>query len=113
MGKPDAPTPPNPVDTARASTSTNVGTAIANSFLQNVNQNTPDGSLRYDVTGNYSWHDPYTNTDVNIPTFTATQQLSPQQQAIQQQTNAAKMNLAGMANSQSARISQLLANNMD
>ena len=112
-GKSSPPPPPNPVDTARASTSTNVATSIANAFLNNTNQITPDGSLRYDVTGNYNWYDPYTSMQVNIPTFTATQQLSDQQQAIQDQSNAAKYNLAGMANTQSQRLSQLLANDIN
>ena len=116
MGKGSAPTPPaapNPQDTARASTSTNVATSIANAFLNNTNQVTPDGSLNYDVTGNYQWHDPYTGLDVSIPTFTATQELSDQQKAIQDQSNATKLNLAGMANAQSGRLSQWLSGNMD
>jgi len=108
LGKPDPPTPPNPQATAAAQTGTNVSTAVANSFLQNVNQNTPQGSLRYDVTGNYGWTDPSTGQTYQIPTFTSTQSLSPQQQAIQAQNDAARMNLAGMANSQSARVSNLV-----
>ena len=106
--KPDAPTPPNPYQTAAAQTGTNVSTGVANAFLNNVNQNTPDGSLRYDVTGNYGWTDPSTGQTYQIPTFTSTQSLSPQSQAIRSQTDAAKMNLAGLANSQSASISSLL-----
>jgi hypothetical protein len=112
-GKSKAPPAPNPVDTARASTSTNVATSIANAFLNNTNQNTPEGSLRYDPTGQYSWYDPYTNLSVNIPTFTATQTLTPQGQAIQDQTMATKYNLAGMANAQSARLSSHLANDIN
>jgi hypothetical protein len=108
FGKPDAPTPPNPYQTAAAQTGTNVSTGVANAFLNNVNQNTPDGSLRYDVTGNYDWTDPSTGSKYSIPTFTSTQSLSPQAQAIRSQTDAAKMNLAGLANSQSASISNLL-----
>jgi len=107
------PPPPNPVDTARASTSTNVGTSIANAFLNNTNQYTPDGSLRYDQTDSYTWNDPYTGLAVNIPRFTATQTLSPQAQAIKDQGDAAKMNLAGMANTQSQRLSSLLANDIN
>ena len=75
MGKgsaPAAPAAPNPVDTARASTSTNVATAITNAFLNNTNQITPDGSLRYDQTDTYNWTDPYTGTNIAIPQFTAT-----------------------------------------
>jgi hypothetical protein len=113
MGKPDPPAAPDPRSTAAASSSTNVATSIANAFLGNTNQITPDGALNYDVTGNYNWHDAYTNTDYNIPTFTATQTLSPQQQAIQDQSQAAKYNMAGMANAQSARLSRHLANDID
>jgi hypothetical protein len=113
MGKPDPPAAPNPVDTARASTSTNVATSLANAFLNNTNQVTPEGSLRYDVTGNYNWLDPYTNLNVNIPTFTATQLRSPQSQAIEDQNQAAKYNLAGMANAQSARLSSHLASDIN
>lgn len=109
----DPPQAPNPQATAAASTSTNVATSIANAFLNNTNQFTPEGELRYDVTGNYNWHDPYTNVDYTIPTFSATQIRSPEQQAIQDQGNAAKLNLAGMANAQSARLSDLLSNDLD
>lgn len=115
MGKsaPSPPASPSPQATAAASTSTNVATAISNAFLNNTNQVTPDGSLNYDVTGDYNWQDPYTGLNVDIPTFTATQTLSPQQQQIQDQANATKMNLAGMANAQSSRLSQWLSGNID
>ena len=42
MSKPDPPTPPNPIATAAAQTGTNVSTGVANAFLNNVNQNTPN-----------------------------------------------------------------------
>jgi hypothetical protein len=106
---PDQPTPPNPLVTAAAQTGTNVSTGVANAFLNNVNQNTPSGSLRYDVTGNYGWTDPATGSTYQIPTFTSTQSLSPQQQAIQSQTDAAKMNMAGMANSLSGNVANQLS----
>lgn len=101
MGKGSAPTPPDPKETAAASTSTNVGTAISNAFLGNVNQVTPDGTLTYDQTDTYKWHDPYTGKTYDIPRFTATQTLSAAQQAIKDQTNGAQLNLAGLANQQS------------
>jgi hypothetical protein len=113
MGKPDAPTPPNPIATGAAQTGTNVSTAIANAFLNNTGQVTPDGSLRYDVTGNYGWTDPSSGNTYQIPTFTSTQSLSPQGEAIKQQTLGAQMNMAGMANAQSGRISGLLSNEMN
>lgn len=51
MGKPDAPQPTPPEQTAAASTGTNVSTAIANAILQNPSQITPDGSLTYSFQG--------------------------------------------------------------
>jgi hypothetical protein len=113
MGKPSAPTPPSVQDTARAATGTNVSTAVANAYLNNVNQVTPTGSLNYNPTGSYNWTDPSTGSSYTIPTFTATQTLTPQEQAIQGQTEAAKYNLAGMANTQSANISSLLSQPMN
>jgi hypothetical protein len=44
-----------------------------------------------------------------IPTYTATQTLSPQQQAIKDQTDAASLNLGKLANQQSAAISDQLS----
>jgi hypothetical protein len=69
--------------------------------------------LRYDVTGNYGWTDPSSGNTYQIPTFTSTQSLSPQGEAIKQQTLGAQMNMAGMANAQSGRISGLLSNEMN
>jgi isocitrate lyase len=113
MGKPSAPTPPDPRQTASASESTNVGTGVANAFLNNVNQVTPYGSLNYNQTGNYNWNDPYTGNTYNIPQFTATQTLTPQQTATLGQTEGAQYNLANLANTQSGRLGSLLSTNLD
>ena len=109
MSKPDPPTPPNPIATAAAQTGTNVATGVANAFLNNTNQNTPTGSLNYDVTGNYAWTDPSTGQTYNIPRFTANQTLTPQGQAIQGQQLATQQNLATMANNQSSAVSNWLS----
>jgi len=109
MSKPDAPTPPNPYQTAAAQTGTNVATGVANAFLNNVNQNTPDGSLSYDVSGTHSWTDPSTGQTYQIPRFTSTQTLSPQGQAIKDQTGQTQLNLAQMGNQQSQRVGGLLS----
>lgn len=108
MGKPKAPKAPDPKETASASTSTNVGTAIANSWLNNTNQITPDGNLTYNQSGSYKWNDPYTGKTYDVPTFTATQTLSPQQQAIKDQNDQTNLNLGKLANSQSGRLNDLL-----
>lgn len=51
MAKPKAPTPPDPKETAAAQTGTNVSTGLANTFLGNVNQVTPYGTLTYTYSG--------------------------------------------------------------
>lgn len=82
MGKPKAPAPPDPRQTSQASTSTNVGTAIANTMMQNMGQVGPTGSLSYDQTGTHTWRDPYTGQSYDIPQFTATTTLSPEMQRV-------------------------------
>ena len=100
----DSPDPPNPFYTAAAQTGSNVSTAVANAYLGNVNQNTPYGSLRTDVTGNYNWADPTTGLNYSIPQFTQTQSLSGMGQAINDQSMGAQYNLASLGNEQSARL---------
>ena len=109
MSKPEAPTPPNPYATAAAQTGTNVATGVANAYLNNVNQNTPDGSLSYEATGSHSWTDPTTGHVYNIPTFTSTQTLSPAGQALKTTNDQTQQNLASMAQQQSSRVGGLLS----
>lgn len=186
MGKPSAPTPPDPQETAGAQTATNIGTAIAQQQLNNINQVTPYGSLTYtqqtnpnydpnfqaptieeivsqQTTGGsggnnafgastpggeatttsstsyrvgdqtfdsrdaaqgyvdslnpqyqtYTYTDPNTGQTHEIPLYTATQTLSPEQQAIFDQSQGAQLGLATMANDQTQRISDLLSTNLD
>lgn len=113
MGKPDAPEPPDPRETSAASTSTNVGTAIANAFMGNVNRIGPDGTTSYDQTGSYTWRDPYTGQSYNIPRFTETVNLSPQQQATYDQSKAAEYNLAELANQQSGFLTDYMSKPVD
>jgi hypothetical protein len=107
------PTPPSPIATAGAQTASNVSTAVANAFLNNTTQVTPTGSLNYDQTSTYSFNDPLNGVTYNIPRFTATQTLSPNEQAIQTQGEGAKLNMAQLANSQSARLGNLLGNDLN
>lgn len=98
MGKPSAPAALDPKETAAASTGTNIGTAIANSWMNNVDQSTPDGSLTYETTGYETYTDPYTGQSYQIPKRKATQTLSANNQAIKDQTDAAKLGLGQTAN---------------
>jgi Chaperone of endosialidase len=115
MSKGSAPTPPNPIATAGAQTASNVSTAVANATLNDVNQITPLGSLTYDTSSQppFIFTDPTTGQTYNIPRFTATQALTPQEQAIQDQSQGAKFNLANLSNVQSGRIGDLLSSPID
>jgi len=104
----EAPTPPDPQATARAQTGTNVSTAVANAYLGNVNQSTPDGSLTYNQSGTYDWTDPTTSQTYHIPTFTATQQLSDTGLKLKQTQDVTKQQLADIGAQQSARVGNLL-----
>jgi len=108
MGKPKAPKAPDPKDTAAASTGTNVNTAIANSYLNNFDQVTPDGSLTYETTGYEAFTDPFTGQTYQIPKRKATQQLSAAQQGIYDTNQTTQQNIANIGAEQSGRIQGLL-----
>lgn len=99
MGKPSAPRAPDPVATANAQTASNRQTAIAQAQLNAVDQRTPLGNLTYTQE---RWPD-------GTPKFTATQTLTPQAAAIQETGLQTQQNLANLAQTQSGRLDQLLA----
>lgn len=114
IGKSRAPTPPDPKDTSAAQTGTSVATAITNSMLGNVNRVGADGStLTYGQSGDYRFTDPYTGKTYNLPTFTATEKLSPAAQAAFDANMQAKTNIANIGRDQSARIGSLLGTPVD
>lgn len=110
MGK-KAPKAPDPVQTAAAQTGTNVATATANSYLGNINEVTPDGSVSFNKTGMQSIFDPSTGKTYEVPQFTKTQTLSPQQQAIKAQQDAASLNLSSLGNTLSGKLGSQLTDN--
>lgn len=97
MGKPKAPTPPDPVATASAQTATNIGTAVANTASGQVNQIGPYGSLTYDRTGEYTYTDPLNGREHIIPTYTATTELTPEAQEVYDRNLSAQRGLAETA----------------
>ncbi len=107
------PAPPDPKETSAAQTGTNVSTAIANAMLNNYSQNTPQGSLKYDQTGTYKFNDPYTGKTYDIPTFTATQTLSPDQQALYDKNLKTQGNLADLATQQSGFLKDFMSKPVD
>ncbi|AWM23446.1 tail fiber domain-containing protein [Sinorhizobium fredii] len=107
-----APKSPDPNETASAQTATNIGAAVANNVMGNVNQVTPDGTLKYTYT-TQKWTDPLSGKVYDLQVPTATQELSPEQKAIKTQTDGAELNMATLANSQSGKLNDLLGKPMD
>jgi hypothetical protein len=96
------------MQTAQAQSGLNRDTAQEQQLTNMVGQNTPDGTLSYSQTGNNSFVDSQGKT-VNIPQFTATTTLSPQQQAIADESNKAKLNLGKLAAQQSGALTDQLS----
>ena len=104
MGKPSAPKPPDPKETAAAQTGTNVATAAANAATGNVNQVTPYGNLTYDQTGTYTFRDPTTGQTYNLPQYTATQTLSDAQQQMLNYNNQSGINMSQLGSTLSSQL---------
>lgn len=108
MGK-KQPKAPDPAATAAAQGQWNSFTAQQQQAMNMTNQNSPWGSLTYDQTGTQTIIDP-NGKAVQVPRYTANTTLSPQQQAIYDQSQAAELNLAEIANQQSGKVGELLNN---
>ena len=78
MGKstPSAPQAPDPSVVSQQQTASNVNTAVANSYLNRVNQFTPQGSLKYKQTGTK------TVGGLEVPTWESVMEYSPAQQKL-------------------------------
>ena len=91
---------PDPAETAAAQATMNKETAIATYGLNATNQVTPYGNVTYDQIG--TWSD-------GTPRYQQTTSLSPEQQAVLDQTEGAQLNLATLANTQSASLNDSLS----
>lgn len=112
MGK-SAPKAPSPRETSAAQTGTNVATAVANSWMTNMNEYGPDGSKTFAQTGSSRFTDPYTGKSYSIPRFSVTQTLSPEQRGIKAQNDRASLNMARLGADQSAKIGSLLGTSIN
>lgn len=90
----------------------NRDTALTQSQLNMVDQQGPYGSLTYTQNGNNTFVDSQGRT-VTTPKYTATTSLSPEQQKILEQTQAANLNLGTIANERSAFLKDYLAKPFD
>jgi hypothetical protein len=109
---PQAPPPPDPYKVAGAQTGQNVQSAIANSYLGNVDQVGPYGSTTYRQGGTYTMTGPDGQT-YQVPRFIQEQKLSEGQQKLYDQQTELGANLNSLALSQTQRLSDHLSKPID
>lgn len=103
---------PDPMTTAQAQAGLNQDTATTQQLLNMTNQVTPTGTLSYQQTGNTGFVDS-NGKWVSIPRYTATTELTPEQQSIFNTNQETQANIAGIGRDQSARIGSLLSTPLD
>jgi hypothetical protein len=101
---PSAPAPPDYRAAAQETAAGNIDAARVATAANRVNQVTPYGSLKYDITGS----DPYGN-----PTYTATQSLSPQQQQLLDYSNKTSIGLGQLADKGLGYVQNMLETPFD
>lgn len=79
--------------------------------MGNISESTADGSTKVEISGYHDYTDPYTGQTSKIPTFNRTTTLSPQQQAIKNQQDAAKLNLSTLGSNLSGQLGGQLTKN--
>lgn len=99
-----SPSYPDPAQTANQQLGLNTKTAIAQTGLNSINQQTPFGNLTYTQVG--KWPD-------GTPHFVATTTLSPAQQKLFDTQNALSVKLGGIGLNQADRIGKLLGAPLD
>ena len=111
MCAPSAPAPTPPAETSAAATGTNVSTAVANAYLTNMDETGPNGSKDFSQNGTQTITDPYTGQTYEVPTFSVSTTLSPEQQLIADQQNLANLNLSTLGADLSGQLGQQLTQN--
>jgi hypothetical protein len=100
------PPAPDPYATASAQTQSNIETATANSYLNNVSQYGPRGSITYEQTGTRTITRP-DGTTAEVPIWAQHETLSEGQQALSNQQEQIGRNLNQLALDQVGRLATL------
>lgn len=108
MGKPSAPTPPDPVATAAAQTGTNISTAIANNAMGMVNQQGPWGTQTNEIRGWQDVYDPTTEQSYRVPQYVTKTTLNQKDQQALSNTRDAKVDLSKTAADQAGFLKNYL-----
>ena len=93
-----APPAPDPALVSQKQTESNVNTAVANGYLNRINQYGPDGSKTYDVRGTQNVG------GVDVPLWNETTALSPGQQKIYDSQQQLTQGTSDLANQYVGRI---------
>ncbi len=99
-----APSPPDPYQTAAAQGAANRDASIAGALINNINENSPLGSVRYTQSGTSTYTDPTTGKQVTVPQFTRDVKLSSQQNWLYNQQMEAASHMNALANQQIIRL---------
>ncbi len=102
-----APKQPDPYAVAQSQAGLNRDTALTQQMIGMTSQVNPWGSVTYSPDGSQSFVGSDGKT-VTVPRYTQTTTLSPEQQAIFDQTQAAELNLGKLANEQSGKLKDYL-----
>ena len=100
------PSAPDPTQTAMAQDGSNFFAALMNNTLGNANQFGPGGSITYQTDGYDTITNPTTGQTFQVPRTSVHTNLSPQEQAVYDQTQGARVNVAGLANQLSGLMGQ-------
>ena len=121
MGKSTPPKPADPAKTALAQGALNFDQAAMNTVANMQNQVGPDGSVTYDQSGTRPvYQSEIRDADgkviraagyIDMPSYTQTTSLSPEQQAIKAQQDGASLNLASLGNNLSGQLGEKLTDN--
>jgi hypothetical protein len=113
MCAPDVPTPPSPQQQGAAQTAGNVSTATANAALGNINEYTPQGSVIRKQTGTQSIWDENLGKTISVPTYSAYQTYSPQEQAIYNSGSANRLGVNALAGTMIDQVGNTVSKGID
>jgi len=113
MCAPDPPKAPDPKEQGAAQTAGNVSTATANAALGNINEYTPQGSVIRKQTGTQSIWDENLKKNISVPTYSAYQTYSPQEQAIYNSGSANRLGVNALAGTMIDQVGNTVSKGID
>jgi len=113
MCAPDVPEAPDPKEQGAAQTAGNVSTATANAALANINEYTPQGSVIRKQTGTQEIWDENLGKTISVPTYSAYQTYSPQEQAIYNSGSANRLGVNALAGTMIDQVGNTVSKGID